>query len=132
MLQFVDQPIAELHPREYWSSTHWWIPMHRRSSKGTIRPKISTMPRRKSEAAAFLNIYKLVIEKKRLQEELNNIEDRREQIQQRTAILDQQIAMLEGNVQQIRQQDDRSMRSLRSIPHSSTASEGFDTLFLEY
>lgn len=105
----------------------------RPSAKSTIRPKISTMPRQKSEAAAFLNIYKLVIEKKRLQEELENIEERREQIHQRLAVLDQQVAHLEGNVQRLREQDNAgsSAETQRSQPQSTSQGE-FNTFYLDY
>jgi chromosome segregation ATPase len=99
-------------------------------SRGNIRPKITTMPRQKTEAAAFLDIYKLTIEKKRLQEELENIETRRQQIYQRLEVLDKQVSGLEQNVQKIRQHE---ANDIPSNPGNAKESDGnFDTLFLEY
>jgi chromosome segregation ATPase len=107
--------------------------MHRRNlAKGNIRPKISTMPRQRSEAAAFLDIYKLVIEKKRLQEELENIDARREQILQRLVVLDQQVSDLEGNVQKMRAADETPDNVPNRPAPSQSTSEPFNTLFLEY
>lgn len=76
--------------------------MHRSPAKGMIRSKISTMPRQKAEAIAFLDIYKLVIEKKRLHDELKTIDLRRQQISQRIALLDRQVNQLETTIQTIR------------------------------
>ncbi|MCY7276637.1 MAG: hypothetical protein LH702_23605 [Phormidesmis sp. CAN_BIN44] len=59
------------------------------------RPKISSMPRPKTEAAAYLNLYKLSVEKKRLQYELDTIEQRRERIQKRLVFLENQVAELQ-------------------------------------
>jgi predicted nucleic acid-binding Zn-ribbon protein len=100
-------------------------------SRGTIRPKITTMPRQKSEAAAFLNIYKLVIEKKRLQEELENIETRRQQIYQRLEVLDKQVEGLEQSVQKIRQHEAEGQSATPNL-NREPQSDSFDTLFLEY
>ncbi len=57
-------------------------------------PKISTMPRRQSESAHYLDIYKLTIEKKRLQQELAALTLRQQQVQQQLAQLDGQIESL--------------------------------------
>ncbi|WP_088890327.1 gas vesicle protein [Leptolyngbya ohadii] len=106
----------------------------RRIPPNRIQPKISTLPRQRSEAAAFLDIYKLVIEKKRLQQELENMEQRREQIVKRLAALDIQVTDLESSAHQIREQGDR-------IPAESPKpkanpfpqpTESFETFFLEY
>lgn len=75
--------------------------MRRHITRSRIQPKISTMPRQQSEAAAFLDIYKLVIEKKRLQQELQGIDQRRQQILDRLALLETQVAGLENRVHQI-------------------------------
>jgi chromosome segregation ATPase len=76
--------------------------MYRHASQGPIRPKISTMPRQKSEPTAYLDTYKLVVEKKRLQEELQKLDQRRIQVQQRLEQLNQQITGLEEDIQQMR------------------------------
>lgn len=56
-----------------------------------FRPKISSMPRQKTEAAAYLDLYKLAVEKKRLQVELETIEQRRLLIQKRLTVLNSQM-----------------------------------------
>lgn len=109
--------------------------MQRRSARGNIRPKISTMPRQKTEAAAFLDIYKLVVEKKRLQQELESLEQRREQIYQRLAVLESQVSGLETTVDEMRH-GNPGMPQSKVVPSRTvkdgTATEGFDTLYLEY
>lgn len=57
-------------------------------------PKISTMPRRQSESAHYLDIYRLTVEKKRLQQELAELENRQRQVQGRLEKLDGQIQTL--------------------------------------
>jgi chromosome segregation ATPase len=90
------------------------------------RPKISTMPRPKTEATAYLNLYKLSIEKKRLETELTTIDQRRRQIQKRLAFLESQVAEMQKNTQQ-------------ATPHltpvekeSAPDAVALNTLFLEY
>lgn len=90
------------------------------------RPKISTMPRPQTESAAYLNLYKLSIEKKRLQNELDMIEQRRRRIQKRLAFLDSQVAEM---------QQDTSQASSRLVPvekESAPDAVALNTLFLEY
>ncbi len=64
----------------------------------------STLPRPKTEAATYLNLYKLTIEKKRLEHELESIEVRRHRIQKRLTflgspyVLEQFIPKLPSNV----------------------------------
>jgi predicted nucleic acid-binding Zn-ribbon protein len=114
--------------------------MRRPPAKGTIRPQISTMPRQKTEAATFLDLYKLVIEKKRLQQELQSLEQRRQQITDRIAVLDSQVAELENNVQQMREEvptsaTEPTMQSVGKIERMAIAPsppDTFNTLFLEY
>jgi len=60
-----------------------------------IRPKISTMPRQKNQATAYLQIYQLAVEKKRLQEELQAIENRKFNISKRLETIVEQIDLLE-------------------------------------
>ena len=121
----------------------------RRIPQNRIQPKISTLPRQRSEAAAFLDIYKLVVEKKRLQQELENMEQRRQQIASRLVTLDAQVADLEKNAQQIRSQTDSTSTALKTVlkepsqPQNnrfktdsfetdSFETDGFETFFLEY
>jgi len=96
--------------------------MRRSQFRATIRPKISTMPRKKSEAAAFLDIYKLVVEKKRLQEELEGMDERRWQICDRIAVLTTQIASLEGSVQALRAEEAAAQPAATADPSSGSSS----------
>jgi hypothetical protein len=113
-----------------------------RIPKGQIRPKISTMPRQQTEAAAYLDIYKLVIEKKRLRQELEGMDDRRQQICDRLAILEQHIVALEKTAHQVRDAEATPTHSASppQIPASPLSvhkptkltDAAFDTLFLNY
>jgi cell division septum initiation protein DivIVA len=102
-----------------------------RIPKGQIRPKISTMPRQQTEAAAYLDIYKLVIEKKRLRQELEGMDDRRQQICDRLAVLEQQIVALEQTAHQAREAE-LPPGAITSAKTQGSAIEGFDTLSLDY
>lgn len=121
--------------------------MRRSFARGSIRPKISTMPRQASEAAAFLDIYKLVVEKKRLQQELQAMDERRKHVCDRLVVLEQHIAEMEGTIQHMRTVEggsaplpSRAMSrggnfqasQVGSSPVGSSPMETFETLFLEY
>jgi len=107
--------------------------MHRSQTRGKIRPKISTMPRQRSEAAAFLNIYKLVVEKKRLEQELESLDERRKQICDRIAVLNQHVDKLETSVDQMRATETSPQKSSApNIAPDQEQSDGFNTLFLDY
>jgi hypothetical protein len=108
-----------------------------RPTVGPIRPKISTMPRQQTEAAAFLDIYKLTVEKKRLEQELESLEQRRALVVQRLQVLESAIVQSEGKVQQMRAQDAGNKASQgdrhSGFAISSTGSaEMFETLTLDY
>lgn len=104
--------------------------MYPRPCTGSIRPKFSTMPRQKTEASTYLDLYKLALEKKRLQQDLQNIEKRRQQILKRLAILEIQIAEQEKDAQQLR--DTPSVVTNSSLQHISSQSDNINTMFLEY
>ncbi len=112
--------------------------MRPRPTPGNIRPKVSTMPRQKTEAAAYLNIYKLTVEKKRLQQELETLEERRDRIQKRLALLDSQVAELEQSAQQLRDTEGTatpgpSTPRNAALPYGEVqSSSDFRTVFLEY
>lgn len=108
--------------------------MRPQPAPGDIRPKISTMPRQKTEAAAYLNIYKLTVEKKRLQQELETLEQRRERIQRRLALLDTQITDLESSAHNLRESDGRAPKlpPSRKPPLVSESQGNFTTFDLEY
>lgn len=103
--------------------------MYRHPPQGRIRPKISNMPRQQSEPTAYLDAYKLVVEKKRLQEELQKLEQRKALIQQRLEQLEQQIVALEGNIQQMRQDTPSATPSPASPPPEAGT---FSTLMVDY
>ncbi|MCU0565471.1 MAG: hypothetical protein MUF49_02615 [Oculatellaceae cyanobacterium Prado106] len=112
--------------------------MRRKANKGQIRPKISTMPRQQTEAAAYLDIYKLVIEKKRLQQELTDIDQRRQQICDRLTVLNQQVTTLEQSAHQLQNSTTIEPKVRPSTPSPSHPPEkplppqSFDTLMLDY
>jgi len=110
--------------------------MHRRQSQGQFRPKISTMPRQKTEAAAYLDIYKLVNEKKRLQLELETMNQRRDRLLQRLSEIETQVTDLETSAHDLKNASVTppptvATNSASSQPPSGK-SETFDTVFLEY
>jgi hypothetical protein len=98
-----------------------------RPFRGLIRPKISTMPRQKTEATAYLGIYKLSVEKKRLEDELQHLEARKGQIEQRLVIIHQDIAALKASVP-----DSEPLPSADRPEPVLPQHQGFETLFLEY
>ncbi|MCS6793676.1 MAG: hypothetical protein NZ660_13745 [Oscillatoriaceae bacterium SKYG93] len=104
--------------------------MYPRPCTGNIRPKFSTMPRQKTEASAYLDLYKLALEKKRLQQDLQNIEKRRQQILKRLALLEVQIAEQERDAQQLREAP--PVVTNLPIQPISSQSANFNTIFLEY
>jgi chromosome segregation ATPase len=93
--------------------------------RGLIRPKISTMPRQKTEATTYLSIYKLSVEKKRLEDELQHLESRKAQIEQRLTTLHQDIAALKASVPEGQPPQPPSIQQ-------ALKDQGFETLFLEY
>lgn len=106
------------------------ILMRRHVTQTQIRPKVSTMPRSQTEAAAYLEIYKLVNEKKRLQQELELLEQRRERIQKRLEVLNVQVLELEQDAHQLR--DAAPSQPKLSTPIETANPKSFNMLFLEY
>jgi predicted nucleic acid-binding Zn-ribbon protein len=105
--------------------------MPQRPSRPNITtPKISTMPRQQTEATVYLDVYKLVVERRRLEQERQKIEQRSQQINQRLTQLDQQIVVLETTLQQMRSGIVPETRPIP--PAASSQPETFDMLFLEY
>lgn len=98
------------------------------------RPKISTMPRQRSEAAALLDLYKLVVEKKRLQQELESFEQRRQDITHRLEAIALQITSTESTIQAFRRAEETPSAtanpSAPAAPHK--AAGAFSTMYLEY
>ncbi|WP_421657050.1 hypothetical protein [Leptothermofonsia sp. ETS-13] len=104
--------------------------MRPRLYQGQIRPKVSTLPRQKTEAAAYLDIYKLVNERKRLQQELEMLEQRRDRIQQRLTTIESQVAQLEETARSLKDSIPLETNPIKRDQAIATAS--FNTLFLEY
>ncbi len=99
--------------------------------RGVIRPKISTMPRQQNEPTAYLSIYKLTVERKRLKQELESIEQRRERIQTRLQVLDQQVQELEAQIQRMRESDGQVVETT-TTPTATDSSSTFDLLYVDY
>ena len=103
-----------------------------------IHPKVSTMPRQQSESSHYLSIYKLTVEKKRLQQELDSLEKRRDRIQDRLTTLEQEMVILNNQAQTLGAASATSQPSLsepNSIVYPPTASETTDpykTVTLDY
>ncbi len=100
-------------------------------SQSSIRPKVSTLPRQKTEASAYLDIYKLVAEKKRLQHELEQMEQRRDRILKRLETLESQVLGLEQTAQHLRLSDGLQSSAIASAK-SPQSDDPFNTFFLEY
>jgi predicted nucleic acid-binding Zn-ribbon protein len=88
------------------------------------------MPRQKTEAAAYLDLYKLVNEKTRLQKEFQALEERRDRIQSRLAVLDVEIDALEKSAHQLR--DAAPVEPAAIASTKAPASNDLNTLVLEY
>jgi chromosome segregation ATPase len=66
-----------------------------------IQPKLSAIPRRKSEDGIYRSLYQLSVEKKRLQEELADLQERSEVIQKRLSTIEDQLGSLETDVKKL-------------------------------
>jgi hypothetical protein len=77
--------------------------MRKIGNQGITRHNFSTMPRNKSEASNQLELYKLITEKQRIQQELAFIEQQTGVLKQRLSILKTQINSTENNIHQLRQ-----------------------------
>ncbi len=99
-------------------------------------PKISTMPRKQTAATAHLELYKLLIEKQRLEQELETLEQRQQQITERLTALESEVGALEQTTQQVQavqaaQANGVAVRRPTARPVAQPAAQ-FDTMFLEY
>ncbi|MBW4628291.1 MAG: gas vesicle protein [Brasilonema octagenarum HA4186-MV1] len=107
----------------------------------TIQPKISTIPRNKSEAAEQLDLYKMVTKRQRIQQELEFMEQRIQLLRQQLGLLDHQIENTEKTIQNLRQSTPSSSQSATpntcspqntTTPNKSVKSSPFQTFYLEY
>ncbi len=94
-----------------------------------IQPRISSIPRQQSEAATHRQMYQLLVEKQRLIQELQHLEQRRYAINQRLEGIANQLTDLEYSAGQLQQ---KSAIVDGQIPASDANSMGFETMFLEY
>lgn len=108
-------------------------------------PKVSTMPRPATEAAQYLDMYKLTVEKTRLQQELEYIEGRRQQLCDRLAEINQETEALDTKATTLRQPSPHSAapkpRGMNFAPsanvylperNSRQAPDDYSTLMLDY
>jgi len=106
--------------------------MNHLPSRGPIRPKISTMPRPQSEASLQLDIYKLVMEKQRIQAELRLIEQREKQLKQRLNVVENTIADTEKKVQDFRSLNNADQDKLKTRSPAFPQAKSMKTFYLEY
>ena len=104
------------------------------------RPKISTMPRLKSETSEQLKLYKMVSDKQRVQQELKFMAERMELLQQQLNHLDVQIEETEKSIRSLRQsppapaQTQTSKKANNNCTqsyHQTQESNDFETFYLD-
>jgi hypothetical protein len=81
--------------------------MATRRTPNRIFPKVSTLPRQHTEAAHYLDMYKLTVEKKRIQQELDNITQKQQRLQERLAEIDHQLEGLGDGADALRDQESK-------------------------
>lgn len=99
-------------------------------NRGIIRPKITTMPRNKSEASSQLELYKLVTEQQRIKQELAFIEQRTVLLKQRLSTLKSQIETTERSIKQIRHSEIKLPEITR--PKIFCETKSYQTFEIEY
>ncbi|MGB3201319.1 MAG: hypothetical protein WBA99_10470 [Nodosilinea sp.] len=77
--------------------------MNAKRAPRRIFPKVSTMPRQQTEAAQYLDMYKLTVEKKRLQQELEYIDERRQRLCDRLDEINRETEGLDAQATILRQ-----------------------------
>lgn len=108
--------------------------MKRPISRRSIPPKISTIPRQQSEASDYLNLYQLAVEKQRLANELQTIEQRSQQIEKRLAIINRQMDQLKKNTPPpgTTSASNPSLPGLNPTKKTSGRSTNYETFLLDY
>lgn len=106
-------------------------PRHLRS----IHPKISSMPRKQSEATTHLEIYKMSVEKNRLQQELETLKNREKQIIKRLTEIEEDTKALVSQVHS--PQDSKTASPQKKHPAGPKASSpqsafDFEEVYVEY
>jgi len=121
--------------------------MASKRSPSKIYPRVSTLPRRQTEAAHYLDMYKLTVEKTRIHQELENLEQRRQRLYTRLAEIDQQADGLGQLAGTLRLQDGQRYRPQTTHPlptatptanvylpdrQTSDSRSDYSTVLLEY
>lgn len=106
--------------------------MHSLRRRSPIRPKISTMPRVKTEASMQLELYKLATEKQRIQNELKLLELRQQQLQERIGVVSQQIVEVEKETLELRRSSTTTRVQSKRPPKPTRVEKNVDTFYLEY
>lgn len=121
--------------------------MSRPQAQRPPRKHFSTMPRIRSEANTYLDLYKLQLEKQRLNCKLRGIEQQTLQIQQRLAQIETEMGVLQADINPANPVPPtseslptaaypRSTRPGQSpnspLPQTPDTPSNFKTLFVEY
>ncbi|WP_414753486.1 gas vesicle protein [Anabaena sp. CCY 9910] len=99
-------------------------------NRGIIRPKITTMPRNKSEASSQLELYKLVTEQQRIKQELAFIEQRTVLLKQRLSTLKTQIEGTERSINNLRHPEAKPSRI--ALPKIFRETNNYQAFDIEY
>ncbi|MGF1570102.1 MAG: hypothetical protein ACFCVD_18865 [Nodosilinea sp.] len=105
-----------------------------------IYPKISTLPRPRTEASHHLNLYRLASEKAQILQELEVIHQRRQRLHTRLAEIEQQISAQGGSQPAARDQTRAAHATSSSAPAPNVylpepthqAPHDYDTVVLNY
>ncbi len=100
------------------------------SNRSISRPKISTMPRPKSDASSQLDLYKMVTEKQRIQRDMHSIKERMILLQQRLDILNEQIEETEKTIHKLRQPHPNTAQNI--VRSNIFAESSYQTFEVEY
>ncbi|MBD2249877.1 gas vesicle protein [Nostoc parmelioides FACHB-3921] len=106
------------------------FPMTKVRNRGIIRPKITTMPRNKSEASSQLELYKLVTEQQRIKQELAFIEQRTVLLKQRLSTLKTQIEGTERSISHLRHAELKPSRI--ALPKIFRETNNYQAFDIEY
>lgn len=109
--------------------------MAARPHQRSIHPKISSIPRKRSEATTHLELYKMSVEKNRLQQELQNLKNREKQIEKRLEEIEQHSEKLLSEVDTSKtasESDTSNNASEPSQPNHPQSGFDFQEVYVEY
>ncbi|MFP4135393.1 MAG: gas vesicle protein [Halothece sp.] len=101
----------------------------------SAHPKISSMPRQKSEASIHLEIYKISVEKHRLQQELQNLKNRELRIKKRLEEIETQSQKLMSKVKSSEAREESSTEAKTEKESQFKAPKSafdFEPVYVEY